>query len=252
MDIALLVAGTDYYHLECQMKNDSEMVIRMFAYDVRFAITHSKTMDRDTGEIVLYFPRSVVIYPDENSALPDHLKCRVVFQDNSEHIYTVPTVKIQTYSLKEIKEKHLTMFIPYTILRLRPKLKVGRKHSLTRNELTEFVAEAILVLKEELSEGYLTEREYRHYVQLFLFAADRILRHHSQLWEEVHRMTEPLIKLSTKEEDEFWDRIEDQKAQIAEQKAQLADKDAQLADREAEILRLQQLVEQLSSKNYTP
>ena len=139
MDIALLVAGTDYYHLECQMKPDREMVIRMFAYDVRFAITHSKTMDKDTGEIILYFPRSVVIYPEKNDAIPDHLKCRVVFQDNSEHIYTVPTVKIQAYSLKEIKEKHLTLFIPYTILRLRPKLKAGRKHPLTQKELTEFV-----------------------------------------------------------------------------------------------------------------
>ena len=259
MDIALLVAGTDYYHLECQMKNDSEMVIRMFAYDVRFAITHSRTMDKDTGEIVLYFPRSVVIYPDENSALPDHLKCRVVFQDNSEHIYTVPTVKIQTYSLKEIKEKHLTMFIPYTILRLRPKFKAGRKHSLTRNELTEFVAEAILVLKEELLEGYLTEREYRHYVQLFRFATDRILCQHSEMQEEVNQMTEPLIKLSTKEEDEFWDRIEKQEAHIAEQEAHIAEQEthiaeqeAQLADKDAEILRLQQLVEQLASKNSTP
>ena len=26
MDIALLVAGTDYYHLECQMKNDNEIL----------------------------------------------------------------------------------------------------------------------------------------------------------------------------------------------------------------------------------
>lgn len=45
MDIALLVADTDYYHLECQMKNDKEMVIRMFFYDVRFATTHTKTVD---------------------------------------------------------------------------------------------------------------------------------------------------------------------------------------------------------------
>ena len=148
MDIALLVAGTDYYHLECQMKPDSEMVIRMFAHDVRFAITHSKAMDRDTGEIILYFPRSVVIYPEKNDAIPDHLKCCVVFQDNSEHIYTVPTVKIQAYSLKEIKEKHFTLFIPYTILRLRPKLKAGRKHPLTQKELTEFVEETIFVPKE--------------------------------------------------------------------------------------------------------
>ena len=58
MDIALLVSGTDYYHVECQMKNDSEMVIRMFAYDVRFAITHSGIMDKDAREITLHFPRS--------------------------------------------------------------------------------------------------------------------------------------------------------------------------------------------------
>ena len=60
MDIALLVAGTDYYHLECQMKNN---------------------------------------------AIPDYLKCRVVFPNNSEHIYKIPTVKIQTYSLEEIHKK---------------------------------------------------------------------------------------------------------------------------------------------------
>ena len=247
MDIALLVAGTDYYHLECQMKPDSEMVIRMFAYDVRFAITHSKTMDRDTGEIILYFPRSVVIYPEKNDSIPDHLKCRVVFQDSSEHIYTVPTVKIQTYSLQEIKEKHLTLFIPYTILRLRPKIKKGLESSLLQKELTEFVEEAILVLKEEYTEGYLTEREYRRYVRLFRFAADRILRQYSQLREEVHRMTEPLLKVFTDEEEELWDKIEAQKAKLADQEAKLADQEAQLADKDAEIRRLQQLVAQLSS-----
>ncbi|MDE6744625.1 MAG: hypothetical protein K2J95_12155 [Lachnospiraceae bacterium] len=49
MDIALLVGGTDYYHLECQMKNDHEMVIRMFAYDVHFAITHTRCSVSDLG-----------------------------------------------------------------------------------------------------------------------------------------------------------------------------------------------------------
>ena len=263
MDIALLVAGTDYYHLECQMKNDSEMVIRMFAYDVRFAITHSKTLDRDTGEIVLYFPRSVVIYPEQNSAIPDNLKCRVVFQDNSEHIYTVPTVKIQTYSLKEIKEKHLTLFIPYTILRLRPKLKAQQKHPLTRKELTEFVEEAILVLKEELADGYLTELEYHDYVRLFYFAVDRVLRQHSQLREEVHRMTEPLIKLPSMIVKELQAEIADQRnafeaqlankeSEIESQKSQLADKDAEIVGKDAEIRRLQELVGQLSSGKHTP
>ena len=253
MDIALLVAGTDYYHLECQMKNDKEMVIRMFAYDVRFAITHSKETDGDTGEITLYFPHSVVIYPEMNNAIPDHLRCRIVFQDNSEHVYKVPTVKIQTYSLKEIREKHLTLFIPYTILRIRPKLK--SEHPLMKKELTEFVKEAILVLKDELNDGYITEIEYQDYVRLLYFAVDRVLHQNPQLCKEVHQMTEPLIKLPSmiiKElQAEIADQkaeIADQKAEIADQKAEIADQKAEIADQKAEIQRLQELIEELSSK----
>ena len=256
MDIALLVAGTDYYHLECQMKNDNEMVIRMFAYDVRFAITHTKEVDKDTGEITLYFPRSVVIYPEKNDALPDYLKCRVVFQDNSEHIYQVPTVKIQTYSLKEIKEKHLALFIPYTILRLRPKLASDRKQPLTIEELTEFVKEAILVLEEKYADGYLTEKEYRNYTKLFRFAADRVLAKHPQMKEEVRRMTEPLIKLPSMIVKELELRIADQKMllddkdlKLKNKDAELKDKDAELKDKDAEIQYLKSLVEQLSSDN---
>lgn len=238
MDIALLVAGTDYYHLECQMKNDREMVIRMFAYDVRFAITHSKITNEETQEITLHFPRSVMIYPEKNDAIPDDLQCRVVFQDNSEHIYKIPTVKIQTYSLQEIKEKHLDLFIPYVFLRLRPRLKAGVKHPLVQKELTEFMEEAILVLKEELSDGYLTECEFRNYVRLFHFALERVLAKQPRMWEEVYHVTEPLIKLPSMIEDEL-------RAEIADQKSQLASKDA-------EIKRLQELVSQLSAADYVP
>lgn len=249
MDIALLVAGTDYYHLECQMKNDKEMVIRMFAYDVRFAITHSRYIDQNTGEITLHFPHSVVIYPDKNDAVPAHLRCRVVFQDNSEHIYKIPTVRIQTFSLKEIKEKHLTLFIPYTILRLRPRLKAGLKHPLTQKELTEFVEEVILVLKEELSDGYLTELEYHDYVRLFHFALDRVLRQHSQMREGVFQMTEPLIKLPSMIVKELEIQIADQKMQLDDKDLEIKNKDAELKDKNAEIQRLKALVKQLSSDN---
>lgn len=132
MDISLLVTGTGYYHLECQMKNDREMLIRMFAYDVHFAVTHTRTTDENTGEITLYFSHSVVIYPEQNSAIPEHIQCRVVFQDNSEHVCKIPTVRIQTYSLEEIRRKHLTLLIPYLILWLRPILQSNNKQKMTK------------------------------------------------------------------------------------------------------------------------
>ena len=274
MDIALLVASTDYYHLECQMKNDSEMIIRMFAYDVRFAITHAKTIDRETEEITLHFPHSVVIYPEKNNNLPDHLQCRVIFQDNSEHIYRVPTVRIQTYSLEEIHKKHLNLFIPYIILRLRPRLKTGTKHLLTEKELTEFLNEAILVLKEELYNGYLTEQEYQNYVVLFRFAVNRVLVGHLQLRKEVDQMTEPLIKLPSVIVEEMlaerlaefqtdianWQaelanqqaEIANQQAEIANQQTKIADQETQLAEKDDEIRRLRELLSQLSSDDHTP
>ncbi len=40
-DVTLLVNGTDYYHLECQMHNEQEMVIRMIVYDLHVAMQHT-------------------------------------------------------------------------------------------------------------------------------------------------------------------------------------------------------------------
>ncbi|MDE6714270.1 MAG: hypothetical protein K2K20_11080 [Lachnospiraceae bacterium] len=233
MDIALLVGGTDYYHLECQMKNDHEMVIRMFAYDLHFAVTHTKAMDRDTGEITLKFPRSVVIYPEGVKAVPDHLQCRILFQDNSEHIYQIPTVKVQSYSLKEIREKHLILFLPYTMLRFRSRLR--RKKKITEKELTGYLEEVILILGEEVSAGSLTELQYHDYVRLIRHAAERVFAKHRELWEEADKMTKPLIKLPSVE-------IRELKEELAEQKEENAKQAAELAWQKAEIQRLQDML----------
>ena len=79
MDIAILVNGTDYYHIESQMDNDHQMVIRMVAYDLHFAIQHNTTRDILSGETILRFPQSIVIYPEPNSHIPDALQCRLIF-----------------------------------------------------------------------------------------------------------------------------------------------------------------------------
>ena len=235
MDIALLVGGTDYYHLECQMKNDHEMVLRMFAYDVHFAITHTKTVDGKTGEIILRFPCSIVLYPAKDDAVPDRLQCRILFQDGSEHIYQIPTVKIQSYSLEEIREKHLTLFLPYTLLRFRPRLELGKK--ISEKELTEFIVEVILTLEKEVSAGNLTELQYRDYVRLIRNAADRVFAKHRELWKEVDNVTERLLRLPSDEYREMKEELAKQKEENAKQKEENA---KQAAKYEAEIRRLKE------------
>ena len=71
------------------MRNEKEMVIRMFAYDFHVAMRYMISEDQTSGELVMHFPRSTVIYPEKNRNLPEILRCRILFQDGSEHIYQI-------------------------------------------------------------------------------------------------------------------------------------------------------------------
>lgn len=236
-DIALLVNGTDYYHIECQMHNEHDMVIRMIAYDLHFAMQHTTSEDQGNGGFVMRFPRSTVIYPAKNSRLPEFLQCRVIFQDGSEHIYQIPTVRIQSYSMEEIHEKHLTIFIPYVLLRLRPKLNPARKHPLSKKELTAFVENVIFILKDELNKGYLTIQQFDDYINLFRLAAEKIFESekHSGYRKEVDLMTKPLIELPSVLQKRLLAEIEQKNALLAEREAELAQKNAELTQKDTEL-----------------
>ncbi len=248
-DITLLVGDADCFHIECQMRNEKEMVIRMFAYDFHVAMRYMISEDQTSGELVMHFPRSTVIYPEKNRNLPEILRCRILFQDGSEHIYQIPTVRIQSYSLQEIREKHLTLFIPYVLLRLSPKLNPKRKHKLTKRELTGLVEEIILVLKEELADGYLTEREFDDYINLFRTAANRILKDekHAEFRKEVDRMTKPLIELPSVREKRLQAEIDALRAEKAATDSALAEQNAefarQFARQNAELAKMKELLE---------
>ncbi len=84
--------------------------------------------------------------------------------------------------------------------------------------------EAILVLKDELCNGNLTEQEYNDYINLFRFAADKIFEKekHSEFREEVDRMTKPLIELPSVREKRLRAEIETLRAENAEKDAELA------------------------------
>lgn len=241
MDFAVLVGGTDYYHIECQMENDKDMVIRMVACDFHFAIQHCTSTEPATGEIVMRFPDSVVIYSEKNKNLPDTLRCRIIFSDKSEHIYQIPTVKIQSYSLGEIHQKHLNFFLPYTLLRFRPLLK--SKKQIDAKELTGFVEKIIVDLEEEVRNGILSQRESEDLILLLTKASARIFAKHPHYHEEVFHLTEPLIKLPSQQIAELEKNLEQSRAEIAQKDNELTLKDNQIAQSKAENLYLRQLLE---------
>ena len=236
MDLSVLIAGTDYYHIECQMKNDHQMVIRMLSYDLHFAMQHCETEQDAAGEMILRFPRSVVLYPEKNGKIPDRLRCRIIFQDDSEHTYQVPTVKMQDYSMEEIQRKHLILFLPYVLLRLRPQLE--NHNRINKEELTSLVNSVIVILNEEVQLDNITELQQKDILELFNRASKKIFTHYPEYQREVSSMTELKIKTLSMQLAEQEEQLAEQKEQLAEQKEQLAAYKTELADKDAIIAAL--------------
>lgn len=232
-DITILVQEKDLYHIECQMNMDNEMIIRMIEYDFHVALQHGKTLDSN-GSYSLKFPNSVVMYPGINESVPDSLNCTVIFPDGFEHTYAVPVIKMQTYSLADIQQKHLTIFIPFMLIRFRKRL-ASKTSPIQQNELTRFTSGLIVSLEDEVRLGNITPTEFRDYVELIDFAAERIFHKATQYQKEVLNVTKSILRLPSDEIDELKFTISLNEQKLAEMNSALAEKDSALAEKDSAL-----------------
>lgn len=190
-DITVLVEDKDIYHFECEMQKDGTMIIRMFEYDIHIAISYAQ---EHAGKYTIRFPHSAVLYLQNSDSMPDSLSCPVVFQDGSTHEYQVPVIKVQAYSLEEIQQKHLCVLIPFLPLRFRKFLPPSVKKIQT-GQLTDFYQQIILILEQEVADGYLTENNRKAILSLLNKSMIRVFYKDQSLLEEVITLTEPILEL---------------------------------------------------------
>jgi len=99
------------YHLECQSSTDGSMVIRIYEYDSQIALKDSSLAK---GVLNVNFPQSAVLYLRHNKNTPDVLTICIHTPGGSVS-YTVPVLKVKTYSIDEIFQKKLLFLIPFYI-----------------------------------------------------------------------------------------------------------------------------------------
>jgi len=253
-DITVLVNKSDIYHFECEIENDGTMVMRMFEYDVHIALSYSQVEDdkTETGQssgrvMKLKFPYSAVLYLQDNGNTPNELKCQILFQDGGRYEYKIPVLKVQSYTLDDIRERHLCVLIPFLPLRFRKRMPPAKKNcSVTKEELTSFYEEIILLLKEEVAAGYLSKRNQKAIISLLNKSLIRVFYKNEKLLKEVIGMTEPILEL----EFEKYEKIIDEKLkklvmleqemrekdeELSERNKQLTEKDEELSERTREL-----------------
>lgn len=205
-DIALRVGGKDIYHMECQMDKDDMISIRMIEYDTHIALLYGADCGRDNTLYTLQFPHSVILYLDNNAAVPGRCSCRLRFPDGTDTFYSIPVIKIQNYPLSEIETHHLLLFLPFSLLRFRPRLR-AKKNKLTAKELTLFVNKIIIILNNATAQQTITVRQYKDYLNYIRMAAEQIFAHHPDLYKEVSRMLTTILPSYSEMEDEITARV---------------------------------------------
>ena len=117
------------------------------------------------------------------------------------------------------------MLIPFLPIRFRRHIPSDRKmqsakspdkrHDLekkvqkSKEELTSFLQETILILDQESAEGFLTETDKKLILMLLQKSMLRISYRNRNLCQEVYNMTEPVLKLPT---DELFEVIHERDA----------------------------------------
>ena len=153
-----------YYHIEFQIKNDNNMVIRTFEYGFNYAKEVART--EGTEKTVLYFPKQRVIYMEENKNIKDVLNMTIIFPNNQEIEYSVPVIKYWKYDINDLKLKGMYPFIPLQLFKLRKELQniidsnKENKEEILKEHLYEAIESAKLIaytcdelFKDKLIEG---------------------------------------------------------------------------------------------------
>ena len=110
-DLVMSVTHTErdeqIVHIEVQTRNSSEIHIRMFTYG--YHIANSRPEEKN-GQIILRFPKQVVVFIEENSAIPDTIGLTLILPDESEAQYCIPTFKLWSLRKKSSFTKNYTSF----------------------------------------------------------------------------------------------------------------------------------------------
>lgn len=153
-----LIIGTCRYHLECQSTEDNTMVLRMIEYDFAIGLEYAQKED---GKYRIHLPHSCVLYLRGDNPSPSQ-NLELVLPDGRSIEYRVPVIRMEWYSIEKILQKHLTMLLPFYVMRYEnAKLEDG--------QLCKRLFEEYELIQRYLEETYLQkgqEKAFRDVMEL--------------------------------------------------------------------------------------
>lgn len=119
-DTIITINESRSYHIEFQMYEDGKIIMRVFDYGYRHALT------QQTDPNILDFPEPVIVYLYEDDHVPEYQELLIRFGGQGTFTYRVPTTRYLKMDREELERRKLIVLIPFQLLRLREAIEKKR------------------------------------------------------------------------------------------------------------------------------
>ena len=230
-DLAFRIGDCDLYHIACQVKQDSEIGIRMFDYDTQIGLHHAVT--RINGEFAIDFPKSVILDLTHKNNTPNVEHMRICFPNGMYREYTVPIIKVQNYSLATIRDRKLYAIIP--ILFVSFKNTKGTIYTEADIKmLIDFMKEATLILKEAVDEETITERQRNDILDYTIRAGKYLFRKDVNVLMKMDEYVPSFLKFQREIVADLQNEKKEWEAEREKREAEMREQEAEIEPNKAE------------------
>lgn len=125
------------YHIEFQTQNDKAMAIRMFRYGFEKAL--ELVCNQEGEEIILDFPKQLVIYLEENQNIKDVIVLKIRKPDGSIERYEFPAMKYWEYTQEDLIDKKMYALLPFQVFNMRKSIESISNSNRTHQEKAQLI-----------------------------------------------------------------------------------------------------------------
>ena len=236
-DKILTVNGCDSYHMEAQLYEDDEIVIRFMEYGFHHALSTitQLTLGDPNKKCTMRYPQQILIYLDldPSARIPDEYPITIQFPSGKEITHRIPVLKFQEKELSEIRDRHMVILLPFRLLRLRKKIEKERSKESVRQLLLLYRNDIIEPIDKAYEQGFLTWKDRLYLMALARRLSKHLYERYEEIREDLKDMSNPYIELDIDKYMEKYDALEEKANQLEEKVNQSEEKANQLEEQNA-------------------
>ena len=186
-DTIITINGRYSYHIEFQMTEDGDIILRVLEYGFHHAMRNQSAINE------IDFPEPLIIYLYDRESFPNKYTLRINFGSQGTFCYEVPVFKYLDYSLEELDRRKLIVLLPFQLLRLRRAIEKERTKE-NMEALKKLITHDILnSLNRNVDAGNITQIEAGKLSRMIMYLYNHIYEGYEELQGVTHMAEEALV-----------------------------------------------------------